>query len=54
MFYPTGDDVPPSAFSLTTVGEWDRFRNIDMDKEVRVYLCLLLLGLCVFIRIQVT
>ena len=49
MFYPTGDDVPPSAFSLTNVGEWDRFRNIDMDKEVS-YLCLLFfLGLCVSI-----
>jgi hypothetical protein len=31
---PWGDDVPPSAFSLTNVGEWDKFRNIDMDKEV--------------------
>ncbi|XP_056859416.1 uncharacterized protein LOC108813389 [Raphanus sativus] len=33
---PWGDDVPPSAFSLTTVGEWDRFRNIDMDKEANI------------------
>ncbi|KAA8550887.1 hypothetical protein F0562_002571 [Nyssa sinensis] len=30
---PWGDDVPPSAFCMTNVGEWDKFRNIDMDKE---------------------
>lgn len=30
----TGDDVPPSAFCMTNIGEWDKFRNIDMDKEV--------------------
>jgi hypothetical protein len=30
----TGDEVPPSTFSMTNVEEWDRFRNIDMDKEV--------------------
>ncbi|CAN6883214.1 unnamed protein product [Brassica oleracea] len=33
---PWGDDVPPSAFSLTNVGEWDKFRNIDMDKEANI------------------
>uniref|UniRef100_A0A1J3EGZ0 R3H domain-containing protein 4 n=1 Tax=Noccaea caerulescens TaxID=107243 RepID=A0A1J3EGZ0_NOCCA len=33
---PWGDDVPPSAFSLTNVGEWDKFRNIDMDKEASI------------------
>ncbi|WRX11042.1 R3H domain - like 2 [Theobroma cacao] len=31
---PWGDDVPPSAFCMTNIGEWDKFRNIDMDKEV--------------------
>jgi len=31
---PFGDDVPLSAFCMTNVGEWDKFRNIDMDKEV--------------------
>ncbi|KAM7527164.1 hypothetical protein LguiB_030574 [Lonicera macranthoides] len=31
---PWGDDVPLSAFCMTNVGEWDKFRNIDMDKEV--------------------
>ncbi|KAJ0110820.1 hypothetical protein Patl1_03419 [Pistacia atlantica] len=31
-----GDEVPPSAFSMTNCGEWDKFRNIDMDKEVHV------------------
>ncbi|KAJ9543211.1 hypothetical protein OSB04_022918 [Centaurea solstitialis] len=30
---PWGDEVPPSPFSMTNVGEWDKFRNIDMDKE---------------------
>ncbi|XP_052170160.1 uncharacterized protein LOC127786658 isoform X3 [Diospyros lotus] len=30
---PWGEDVPPSPFSMTDVGEWDKFRNIDMDKE---------------------
>jgi len=30
----TGDEVPPSTFSMTNMEEWDRFRNIDMDKEV--------------------
>lgn len=33
---PWGDDVPPSAFSLTNAGEWDKFRNIDMDKEAKI------------------
>uniref|UniRef100_A0A5B7CAP7 R3H-associated N-terminal domain-containing protein n=1 Tax=Davidia involucrata TaxID=16924 RepID=A0A5B7CAP7_DAVIN len=31
---PWGDDVPLSPFCMTNVGEWDKFRNIDMDKEV--------------------
>ncbi|CAH9115231.1 unnamed protein product [Cuscuta epithymum] len=30
---PWGDDVPLSPFCLTNVGEWDKFRTIDMDKE---------------------
>ncbi|GAY67844.1 hypothetical protein CUMW_259680 [Citrus unshiu] len=29
-----GDKVPPSPFCMTNYGEWDKFRNIDMDKEV--------------------
>ncbi|XP_057423344.1 uncharacterized protein LOC130717216 isoform X1 [Lotus japonicus] len=33
---PWGDEVPPSTFSMTNVEEWDRFRNIDMDKEVNI------------------
>ncbi|GMI73833.1 hypothetical protein like AT1G03250 [Hibiscus trionum] len=33
---PWGDDVPPSAFCMTNVGEWDKFRNIDMDKEAKI------------------
>lgn len=33
-----GDDVPPSAFSMANNGEWDKFRNIDMDKEVVLFL----------------
>ncbi|VVA89812.1 unnamed protein product [Arabis nemorensis] len=33
---PWGDEAPPSAFSLTNVGEWDKFRNIDMDKEAHI------------------
>ncbi|KAG8389370.1 hypothetical protein BUALT_Bualt02G0222200 [Buddleja alternifolia] len=33
---PWGDDVPPSAFSMTNTGEWDKFRNIDMDKEASI------------------
>ncbi|XP_043812574.1 R3H domain-containing protein 4 isoform X2 [Manihot esculenta] len=31
-----GDDVPPSPFSMTNVGEWEKFRNIDMDKEAHI------------------
>ncbi|KAJ0111210.1 hypothetical protein Patl1_03420 [Pistacia atlantica] len=31
-----GDEVPPSAFSMTNCGEWDKFRNIDMDKEANI------------------
>lgn len=30
----TGDDVPLSPFCMTNMGEWDKFRNIDMDKQV--------------------
>lgn len=30
---PWGDDVPLSPFCMTNVGEWDKFRNIDMDKQ---------------------
>jgi len=30
---PWGDDVPLSPFCMTNVGEWDKFRNVDMDKE---------------------
>ncbi|KAK9057281.1 hypothetical protein SSX86_022116 [Deinandra increscens subsp. villosa] len=33
---PWGDEAQPSAFSMTNVGEWDKFRNIDMDKEAGV------------------
>ncbi|XP_051141758.1 uncharacterized protein LOC127258802 isoform X2 [Andrographis paniculata] len=33
---PWGEDAPPSAFSMTNVGEWDNFRNIDMDKEASI------------------
>ncbi|XP_012473947.1 uncharacterized protein LOC105790746 isoform X1 [Gossypium raimondii] len=33
---PWGDDVPPSAFCMTNVGEWDKFRTIDMDKEANI------------------
>lgn len=33
---PWGDEVPPSTFSMTDTEEWDRFRNIDMDKEVNI------------------
>ncbi|XP_022640645.1 R3H domain-containing protein 4 isoform X2 [Vigna radiata var. radiata] len=32
----TGDEVPPSTFSMTNIEEWDQFRNIDMDKEVNI------------------
>ncbi|GAB4841167.1 hypothetical protein Ancab_039675 [Ancistrocladus abbreviatus] len=33
---PWGDDVPVSPFCMTNVGEWDKFRNIDMDKEASI------------------
>lgn len=33
---PFGDDVPLSVFSMTNVEEWDKFRNIDMDKEATI------------------
>ncbi|XP_021896398.1 uncharacterized protein LOC110813526 isoform X2 [Carica papaya] len=33
---PWGDDVPQSPFCMTNVGEWDKFRNIDMDKEANI------------------
>ncbi|KAC9177468.1 hypothetical protein E3N88_46258 [Mikania micrantha] len=33
---PWGDEARPSPFCMTNVGEWDKFRNIDMDKEAGV------------------
>lgn len=33
---PWGDNAPVSAFCMTSVGEWDPFRNIDMDAEARI------------------
>jgi len=33
---PFGDEAPLSAFCRTSVGEWDAFRSIDMDVEVRL------------------
>ncbi|XP_044483956.1 R3H domain-containing protein 4-like isoform X2 [Mangifera indica] len=33
---PWGDEVPPSAFCMTNCQEWDKFRNIDMDKEANI------------------
>ncbi|KZV43095.1 hypothetical protein F511_04487 [Dorcoceras hygrometricum] len=33
---PWGDDVPPSAFSMTNAREWDNFRTIDMDEEASI------------------
>ncbi|KAL2453921.1 hypothetical protein Adt_48582 [Abeliophyllum distichum] len=33
---PWGDDVPLSPFCMTNVGEWDKFRNIDMDKQASI------------------
>ncbi|XP_076923594.1 uncharacterized protein LOC143585777 [Bidens hawaiensis] len=33
---PWGDEARPSPFSMTNVGEWDKFRNIDMDEEAGV------------------
>ncbi|GJN07014.1 hypothetical protein PR202_ga24800 [Eleusine coracana subsp. coracana] len=32
----TGEELPLSAFCSTGVGEWDAFRNIDMDTEARL------------------
>jgi hypothetical protein len=31
---PWGDDVPLSTFSMANIEEWDKFRSIDMDKEI--------------------
>ncbi|KAJ8445947.1 hypothetical protein Cgig2_003823 [Carnegiea gigantea] len=31
---PWGDKVPLSPFYMANMGEWDKFRNIDMDKEL--------------------
>ncbi|XP_050203414.1 uncharacterized protein LOC126653546 [Mercurialis annua] len=33
---PWGDATPPSAFSMTNVAEWEKFRNIDMDKQAHI------------------
>lgn len=33
---PFGDEVSVSPFSMTHVGEWDKLRNIDMDKEASI------------------
>ncbi|CAL1362003.1 unnamed protein product [Linum trigynum] len=33
---PWGDAVPPSAFSMANMGEWEKFRNIDMDKQADI------------------
>ncbi|KAK3119729.1 hypothetical protein QOZ80_9AG0674380 [Eleusine coracana subsp. coracana] len=33
---PWGEELPLSAFCSTGVGEWDAFRNIDMDTEARL------------------
>ncbi|KAH0466374.1 hypothetical protein IEQ34_006477 [Dendrobium chrysotoxum] len=33
---PWGESTPLSAFCMTNVGEWDVFRNVDMDKEARL------------------
>ncbi|GAB4829853.1 hypothetical protein Ancab_019499 [Ancistrocladus abbreviatus] len=33
---PWGDDVLVSPFCMTNVGEWDKFRDIDMDKEASI------------------
>ncbi|GMH31000.1 hypothetical protein Nepgr_032843 [Nepenthes gracilis] len=30
---PWGDDVPASPFFMANMGAWDKFRNIDMDKQ---------------------
>lgn len=39
--FSTGDNTPLSPFCMTNIGEWDAFRNIDMDKEVCFSLCML-------------
>ncbi|KAJ6794902.1 R3H domain-containing protein 4 [Iris pallida] len=33
---PFGDGTPLSAFCMTNFGEWDAFRNVDMDAEARM------------------
>ncbi|KAB1204385.1 hypothetical protein CJ030_MR8G027178 [Morella rubra] len=33
---PWGNEVPLSPFCMANVGEWDKFRNIDMDKEANI------------------
>uniref|UniRef100_A0A2P2IH38 Uncharacterized protein MANES_05G074400 n=1 Tax=Rhizophora mucronata TaxID=61149 RepID=A0A2P2IH38_RHIMU len=33
---PWGDAVPPSLFSMTNVGEWEKFRSIDMDNQANI------------------
>ncbi|PON65788.1 R3H-associated N-terminal domain containing protein [Parasponia andersonii] len=33
---PWGDDVPVSPFCMANVGDWDKFRNIDMDREANL------------------
>ncbi|CAN0892594.1 hypothetical protein LINGRAHAP2_LOCUS17637, partial [Linum grandiflorum] len=33
---PWGDAVPASAFSVANMGEWEKFRNIDMDKQANI------------------
>ncbi|TVU26983.1 hypothetical protein EJB05_29561 [Eragrostis curvula] len=33
---PWGDELPLSAFSQTSIGEWDAFRSIDMDAEEKL------------------
>ncbi|GAB2281394.1 hypothetical protein Dimus_015989 [Dionaea muscipula] len=33
---PWGDEVPVSAFCMTNMADWDKFRSIDMDKEASI------------------
>ncbi|KAL2935270.1 R3H domain-containing protein 4 [Bienertia sinuspersici] len=33
---PWGEEVPVSPFCMTNVGDWDKIRNIDMDKEANI------------------
>ncbi|KAK1279188.1 hypothetical protein QJS04_geneDACA023290 [Acorus gramineus] len=33
---PWGDNTPQSPFCTTDMGEWDLYRNIDMDKEAHM------------------